>query len=151
VPAPVNGARQKSTLFEGQVLVRIIRQLLPQNQDAVERRGAIRATCWPRNSDLYFDVRASSLALSSRARAGLLDFLVLAFDFDILFRKVRAALPSLAARWSAAALSAATEVSPASFLRLFEKAFGLHRRLDAVEHDTDIGRQLLEKRRFPDW
>ena len=31
-------------------------------------------------------------------------------------------------------------------LRLLQQRFGLHRRLDTVQHDTDARRQLLEKR-----
>ena len=38
-----------------------------------------------RNSDLYFEVSASSAAFSSTRAAGLLDFLVLALHFDVSF------------------------------------------------------------------
>ena len=41
-----------------------------------------------RNSDLYFEVRASSLAFSSSGAARLLDFLVLALDFHVLLGKL---------------------------------------------------------------
>ena len=52
--------------------------------------SGVRNSCdmFARNSDLYFEVSASSLAFSSRRAASLLDFLVLAFDFDVAFREL---------------------------------------------------------------
>jgi len=38
--------------------------------------------------------------------------------------------------------------SPASCCELLQEPFGLHRRLDAVEHNTDAVGQLFEKGSF---
>ena len=78
---------------------------------AVRLPSAFSASCWPRmrielsgvrsscdmlarNSDLYLEVSASCSAFSSRALAGLLDFVVLALDLGVL-------LGELAGPWCA--------------------------------------------------
>ena len=49
--------------------------------------SGVRSSCdmLARNSDLYFEVSASSVGLFLERAARLLDFLVLAFDLDVAF------------------------------------------------------------------
>ena len=96
-----------------------------------------------RNSDLYFEVSASSLAFSSKRAAGLLDFLVLAFDFDVLFGELLRFLRQLLVgllQFFLLHLEFGGQL-----LRLLQQAFRLHRGFNTVEHDADAGRQLFEK------
>ena len=93
---------------------------------------------------MYFEVSASSAACSSSARAGLLDFLVLPLHLDVLFGELLRLLFQLLVgllEFELAGLKFGGQL-----LRLLQQAFGLHRRLDRVQHDPDTGRQLLQKR-----
>ena len=118
------------------------------------------ASCWPRirielsgvrsswdilarNSDLYFEVRASSFAFSSSARARLLDFLVLALDLDVALGELLRLLFELLVRLLQFAL--ARLQLDGELLRLLQQRFRLHRRFDRVQHDADRGRELLEE------
>ena len=108
--------------------------------------SGVRSSCdiFARNSDLYLEVSASSLAFSSSARAGLLDFLVLALHFGILFRKLLGFLGKLFVlllQFLLLALQLRGEL-----LGLLQQAFRLHGGLDAVQHDADAGRQLFKER-----
>ena len=96
-----------------------------------------------RNSDLYFEVSASSLAFSSRARRGLLDFLVLAFHFDVLLGQLLRLLCQLLVRLLQFLLLRLQ--FGGQLLRLLQQAFGLHRGLNTVQHDTDAGCQLFKE------
>ena len=92
---------------------------------------------------MYFEVSASSLAFSSTARARLLDFLVLAFHFHVLFGELLGFLRQLLVgllQFGLLRLQLGGQL-----LRLLQQAFGLHRGLNAVEHDADAGSQLLQK------
>ena len=92
--------------------------------------SGVRSSCdmLARNSDLYFDVSASSVAFSSTRAARLLDFLVLALDFDVAFGELLRLLFELLVgllQFLLLRLQLAGEL-----LRLLEQALGLHRRLD---------------------
>jgi len=64
VPRRREWFRANSTCLGRQIAVRIFGKLLAKDQDAVERRqSAVRATLLARNSDLYFEVSESSVAL----------------------------------------------------------------------------------------
>ena len=108
--------------------------------------SGVRSSCdmLARNSDLYFEVSASSVAFSSSGAARLLDFLVLALDLDVALGELLGLLLELLVgllQFALLGLQFAGEL-----LGLLEQAFGLHRRLDAVEHDADARGELLEER-----
>ena len=127
---------------------------------AVRLPSGLSVSCWPRirmllsgvrsscdmlarNSDLYFEVSASSVAFSSSARR--------ACSISWFLRStstLRSA--SCCAFCSSCSLVCCSSFccvcsSPASCCDCVEQPFGLHRRLDAVEHDADAGGQLLEE------
>ena len=125
--------------------------------------SGLSASCWPRirmlfsgvrsscdmlarNSDLYFEVSASSAAFSSSARRACSISWFLRFDFDVTFGELLRLLLQLFVgllQFALLCLQFASEL-----LRLFEQAFRLHRGFDRVKHDADAGRQLLEERRL---
>jgi hypothetical protein len=136
----VDGARELDLLGR-QVAVRVFGELLAEDQDLL---SGVRSSCdmLARNSDLYFEVSASSVAFSSSARR--------ACSISWFLRSTstfarRAAAPSArAARWSAAAPSAASAIRRRAAATA-SAAFGLHRRFDRVEHDADRVGELLEE------
>ena len=67
--------------------------------------------------------------------AGLLDFLVLALDFDVTFGELLRLLLKLLVGLLAVLLLRLQFAC--QLLRLLEQAFGLHRRFDRIEHDAD--------------
>ena len=121
---------------------------------------AFSASCWPRirielsgvrsscdmlarNSDLYFEVSASSAAFSSSARRACSTSLFLrststfcsasclAFDASSSLVCCSSRLPRLQL--------------DGELLRLLQQVLGPHRRFDGVEHDADRLRELLEE------
>ena len=93
---------------------------------------------------MYFEVSASSVGLLLQRAARLLDFLVLALDLDVaLGELLRLLLELLVGLLQLALLGLQFG---GELLRLLQQALGLHRRLDAVQHDADAGGQLLEER-----
>ncbi len=123
---------------------------------------AFSASCWPRmriefsgvrsscdmfarNSDLYFEVSASSAAFSSSARRACSTSLFLrstssfcsasclAFVRQLLVGLLELDLPGLQLG--------------RQLLRLLEQVLGAHRRLDRVEDDADRLRELIEELR----
>ena len=108
--------------------------------------SGVRSSCdmLARNSDLYFEVSASSVGLLLQGAAGLLDFLVLALDLDVaLGELLRLLLELLVGLLQFALLRLQFD---GQLLRLLQQALGLHRRLDAVQHDADAGGELFEER-----
>ena len=96
-----------------------------------------------RNSDLYFEVSDKLGRLFLQRAPRLLDFLVLAFHFDVAFGELLRLLLELLVgllQFLLLGLQFAGEL-----LRLLQQAFGLHRRLDRVEHDADAVGELLEE------
>ena len=110
--------------------------------------SGVRSSCdmLARNSDLYFDVSANSVAFSSRAAASLFDLLVFTFDFHIAFGELLSLLLKLFIGLLKFRLSDLQ--FGGQLLRLLQQALGLHRGLDTVQHDADTRRELIEKRRF---
>ena len=92
---------------------------------------------------MYLEVSASSLAFSSSARARLLDLLVLALDLGVLLGELLGLLRQLLV--GLLQLLLLRLQLGGELLRLLEQAFGLHRGLDAVEHDADAGGELFEE------
>jgi len=96
-----------------------------------------------RNSDLYFEVRASSVAFSSTARRACSIFLVLGLLPRHCVRASSALFVELLVgllQFALLRLQFAGEL-----LRLRQQPFGLHRRFDAVQDDANASRQLIEK------
>ena len=99
--------------------------------------SGVRSSCdmLARNSDLYFDVSASSVAFSSSARR--------ACSISWFLRST-STLRS-ASCWAFCSSSSLVCLQlfllrlqfSGELLRLLEQAFGLHRRLDRIEHDAD--------------
>ena len=102
--------------------------------------SGVRSSCdmLARNSDLYFEVKRELGGLVFERAARLLDFLVLAFDLDVLLGELLCLLRELLVgllQFLLLGLQLAGQL-----LRLLEQPFGLHRRLDAVQHDADAQR-----------
>ena len=87
-----------------------------------------------RNSDLYFDVRASSLP-SLRGRGALARFLILALHFNVPLGELSGFLPELLI--SLLQFRLLSLQFPGKLLRLLEQCLRLHRGLDTVQHDAD--------------
>ena len=88
-----------------------------------------------RNSDLYFEVSASSSGFFLERVAGLLDLGVLALDLGVLLGeqlRLGAQLFVGLLELTLAGLQLGSEL-----LRLREQPLGAHRRLDGVEDDAD--------------
>ena len=138
----VDGARELD-LLGGQVAVRVVAELLAEDQDAVQRRAQLVRHVGEELGLVLRGQRQLGGLFLQRA-AGLLDFLVLALDFDVALGELLRLLLELLVgllQLLLLGLQLAGEL-----LRLLEQAFGLHRRLDAVEHDADAGGELLEER-----
>jgi hypothetical protein len=136
--------------------------MLRENSTCLPDRlpGAFSASCWlririelsgvrsscdmlARNSDLYFDVRASSAACSSRARR--------ACSTSAFLRSTSAFCSAEQLGLVAQLLVGLLQLALArlqldrELLRLRQQALGPHRRLDRVEHGADALRQQVEK------
>ena len=134
--------RANSTCLARQVAVRIVGELLAEDQDAVERRAQLVRHVGQELRLVLRGQRQLGRLFLERA-AGLLDFLVLAFDFDVALGELLRLLLELLVgllQFALLRLQLAGEL-----LRLLEQAFGLHRRFDRVEHDADDGGELLEE------
>ena len=138
----VNGAGELD-LLRHQVAVGVFRKLLPEDQDAVQRRAQLVRHVGEEFGLVLRGQRELGRLVFQRA-AGLLDFLVLALDFDVAFGELLRLLLELLVgllQLLLLRLQLAGEL-----LRLLEEALGLHRRLDAVQHDADAVGQLFEER-----
>ena len=140
----VNGAG-KFGLFVREISVRIVGKLLPKDKNAVERRpqlvGHIR-----KKFRLIFRGEGELRCFLLECTSGLLDFLVLSFDFDVSLGKLLRLLLQLLVgllQFTLLRLQFSGEL-----LRLLEQPFRLHGCFDGVEHDTDAGGQLLEEHRL---
>ena len=93
--------------------------------------SGVRSSCdmLARNSDLYFEVSASSVGLLFERAARLLDLLVLALDLGVLLGELLRLLRELLVGLLQLALLRLQ--LGGELLRLLEQTFGLHRRLDA--------------------
>ena len=129
-------------LLRRQIAVRIFGELLAEDQDAVQRRAQLVRHVGQEFRLVFRGQRKLGRLLFQRA-ARLLDFLVLALDFDVALGELLGLLFELLVgllQFLLLGLKLAGEL-----LRLLQQAFGLHRRLDAVEHDADAVGQLFEE------
>ena len=132
----VDGARELD-LLRRQVAVRVVAELLAEDQDGVERRAQLVRHVGEELGLVLRGERQLGGLFFQRA-AGLLDFLVLALDFDVLLGELLRLLLELLVgllQLPLLRLQLAGEL-----LRLLQQAFGLHRRFDRVEHDADASR-----------
>ncbi len=132
-------------LLRSQIAIRIFTELLAQNQNAVQRRAQL-VRHVRQEFGLVLRGKRQFLGLFFQGAAGLLDFLVLAFDFDVLFGQLLRFLRQLLVGLLQLLLLRLEFCR--QLLRLLQQAFRLHGGLDAVEHDADAGRQLLKKRQM---
>ena len=107
--------------------------------------SGVRSSCdmLARNSDLYLEVSASSDGLLLERAARLLDLAVLALHLRVLLGQLLRLLPQLVVGLLQLALLRLQ--FRRELLRLLQELLGLHRRLDAVEHDAEVGGELLEE------
>ena len=137
--------RANSTCFGVRLPVRIIAELLAQNQNAVQRRAQL-VRHVGQEFGLVLGRERQFLGLFFQRAARLLDFLVLAFHFDVLLGELLRFLRELLVgllQFLLLRLQLGGQL-----LRLLQQTFGLHRGLNAVQHDADAGRQLLEERQM---
>ena len=140
----MNGARE-FRLLRREISVGVVGELLTEDQDAVERRAQLVRHVGEEFRLVLGGERELGCLFLERA-ARLLDFLVLAFDFDVSFGQLLRLLLELLVGLLQFALLRLQLAG--KLLRLLEQAFGLHRRFDGVEHDADAGGQLLEEHRL---
>ena len=129
-------------LLAAQIAFRIVGKLLAEDQDRIERRAQL-VRHVGQEFRLVLRGQRQLRGFFLKRAAGLLDFLVLALDFDIALGKLLRLLFELFVgllQFALLRLQFAGEL-----LRLLEQAFGLHRRFDRVEHDADRGGQLFEE------
>ena len=140
-PGAVNGARELD-LLRGQIAVRVVGELLAQHQNAVERRAQLVRHV---GQELRLVLRGQRqfFRLLFQSAPRLLDFLVLAFHFDVLFGQLLGFLRQLLV--GLLQLFLLRLQFGGQLLRLLQQAFGLHRGFNAVEHDADAGGQLLQE------
>ena len=137
----VDGARELD-LLAGEVPLGVVGELLAEDQDAVQRRAQL-VRHVGEELGLVLRGQRQLLGLLLERAPRLLDLLVLALDLDVLLGELLRLLRQLLVgllQLVLLRLQLAGEL-----LRLLQQAFGLHRRLDRVEHDADAGGQLLEE------
>ena len=137
----VNGAG-KFDLLRGEVVIGVLAELLAQHQNAVQRRAQL-VRHVGQEFRLVLGSEGEFFRLLFQSAAGLLDFLVLAFDFNVLFGELLRLLRQLLVgllQFFLLGLQFGREL-----LRLLEQAFGLHRGFNTVQHDADAGCELLEE------
>ena len=140
----VNRAREFHLLGR-QIAVGVVRELLAQNQNAVERRAQF-VRHVGQEFRLVLRSERQFLGFFFHRAARLLDFLVLAFHFHVLFGELLRFLRQLLVgllQFGLLRLQFGGQL-----LRLLQQAFRLHRGLNAVQHDADAGSQLLQKRQM---
>ena len=130
-------------LLRRQVALRIVGQLLAQDQNAVQRRPQLVRHVGQELGLVAGGQRELGRLVFERA-TGLFDFLILAFDLDVLFGKLLRLLRQLLVGLLQLLLRVCN--SPASCCDCLSRPSGLHRRFDAVQHDADAGGQLFEER-----
>ncbi len=138
----MDGAREFD-LTRRQVAVRIVAELLAEDQDRVQRRAQLVRHVRQELRLVLRGQRQFRRLLFQRA-AGLLDLLVLPLHFDILFGELLRLLLQLLVGLLQFALAGLQ--FGGQLLRLLQQALGLHRRLDRVQHDADAGGELLQER-----
>ena len=142
MPAPWI-VRANSTCLPRQIAVRVLGQLLAEDEDRVERRAQLVAHVGQELGLVLRGQRELGRLFLQRA-ARLLDFLVLALDFDVALGELLRLLLELLVGLLQLALLRLQFAG--ELLRLLEQALGLHRRFDRVQHDADRVGELLEER-----
>ena len=139
---PVNRAREFD-LLRREVAVRVVGELLAENENAVQRRAQLVRHV---GEEFRFVLRGERKLrrFFFDGAPGLFDFLILAFDFDVLFGQLLRFLRELFVGLLQLGLLRLQFGS--ELLRLFEQAFSLHRGFNRVEHDADAGGELFEER-----
>ena len=137
--------RANSTCLRSQIAVGVFGELLAQHQNAVQRRAQF-VRHVGQELRLVLGSQRQFFGLLFQRAARLLDFLVLAFHFDVLFGQLLRLLRQLLV--GLLQLFLLRLQFGGQLLRLLQQAFGLHRGLDTVQHDADAGRQLFEKRQM---
>ena len=132
-------------LLARQVSVCIFGKLLAENQDAVQGRAKLMRHVGEEFRLVFRSQRELGGFLLERAPR-LLDLLVLPLDLDVAFRELLRFLAELVVRLLQLGLLRLQLAG--ELLGLLQQALGLHGRADAVEHDADIRRQLLEEGRL---
>ena len=129
-------------LLRRQVAGRVLRELLAENQDRVERRAQLVRHVRQELGLVLRGERELGRLFFERA-AGLLDFLVLALDFDVLLGELLGLRRQLLVRLLQLRLPRLQ--LGRELLRLLQQVLGAHRRFDRVEHDADRLRELFEE------
>ena len=126
-----------------QIAFRVVAELLTEDQDAVKRGPQLVRHV---GEEVGFVLgRLSQLGgFVFQGPARLFDLLVLPFDFDVAFFELLRLLLELVVGLLQLALLGLQ--FGGQLLRLGQETLGLHRRLDAVQHDADAGGQLIEER-----
>ena len=135
--------RANSTCFGVRLPSGFSRELLAQDQDAVERRAQL-VRHVGQELGLVLGGQGQFFGLLFQSAAGLFDLLVLALHFDVLFGELLGFLRQLLVGLLQLFLLGLQ--FGGQLLRLLQQAFGLHGGFDAVEHDADAGGQLFEER-----
>ena len=142
VPAPWM-VLANSTWRARQVALRVLGELLAEDQDAVERRAQLVRHV---REELGLVARGERQlrGLLFQRPARLLDFLVLALHLGVLLgEQLRLGGQLLVGLLQLLLLRLQLA---GELLRLLEQALGAHRRLDGVEHHADGAGELLEER-----
>ena len=134
--------RANSICFGGQITAAILRQLLAENQNGIQRRAQFVRHV---REELGFVLRSKrELRRFFFERATrLLHFAVLAFHLDVLLGELPRFLRELLVRLREFLLLRLQ--LDRELLRLLQQTFGSHRRFDRVQHDADRLGQLLEE------
>ena len=129
-------------LAPGKIAIRVVRELLAEDQDAVQRRAQLmRHVC--KKLGLVLRGQRELGRLFLERSPSLLDFIVLAFDFRVLLGQLLRLLLELLIRQLELFLLGLQ--LGRQLLRLLEQALGLHGRFDTVEHDADPRGELIKE------
>ena len=133
----------KSTCFGDQVPAAVLGELLAENQNRIERRAELVRHVREELRLVLRGERELGRLLFERAPR-LLDFLVLALDFDVLLGELLGLRRELLVGLLQLGLPGLQ--LDGQLLRLLQQVLGPHRRFDRVQHDADGLRQLFEER-----
>ncbi len=134
--------RAKSTCLDVRLPSGFSVQLLAEDEDAVERSAQL-VRHVRQEFRLVLGRQCKLRRLFLERSASLLDFLVFALHFDIALGQLLGFLLQLLV--GLLQLGLLRLQFGCQLLRLLEQPFRLHGGLDAVQHDADAGRQLLEE------
>jgi hypothetical protein len=137
----MDGARELH-LLGGQAAVGVLGQLLSEHKNRVKRRAQL-VRHVGQELGLVLRRKRQFASLLFQSAASLLDFLILALHLVVLFGELLSLLRQLLVcllQFLLLGLQLGSQL-----LRLLQQAFGLHCRLNRVEHDPDRRGELLEK------